>query len=189
MSEKTNETNAVKAKKPIYKKWWFWIIIGIIVLAIIGGVAGGTSEGANTDRDDNNVTVGKIGDTIKNSDGVSICLVSCENTKILGTEYLNDTTENNYILLTIQVTNNSKKTQTFYGSCADLYNSNNTKYEAQTSLYIDYIISEDIGVGISKTFQVVFETPTTTEQEKYTVKIGYSMYTGDWNRVVFDLSK
>ncbi len=101
---------------------------------------------------------------------------------------MNDTTENNFILLTVKVKNDSKKQQTFYGGCAFLYNSEGTKYEETTSLYIDYILSEDIGVGISKTFQMVFETPTTTAQEKYTVKIGYSQYTSETNRAVFDLS-
>lgn len=134
-----------------------------------------------------NKTNGNVGDTIINSDNVSICLISCTNTKILGTEYLNDTTENNYILLTIKVTNNSQKQQTFSATCVDLYNSNGIKYEAITSLYIDFIISEDIGVGITKSFQVAFETPTTTEQETYVVKIGYSKYTADSNRVVFNL--
>lgn len=132
-------------------------------------------------------TNGKVGDTIINSDNVSICLISCTNTKKLGTEYLNDTTENNFILLTIKVKNNSQRQQTFSATCVDLYNSKGTQYEATTSLYIDFIISEDLGVGITKSFQVVFETPTTTEQENYTAKIGYSKYTTDSNRVVFDL--
>ncbi len=164
-----------------------------IVLVVLTLVVCAFAFTACIDDDDKSGNSGassaKIGDTVKNSDNVAICLVSCENTKMLGTEYLNDTTDNNFILLTIKVTNNSKKTQTFYGACADLYNSNGTKYETQTSLYIDYILMEDIGVGISKTFQVVFETPTTTLQEKYTVKIGYSTYTTDRNRVVFDLSE
>lgn len=131
---------------------------------------------------------GTVGDTLINSDNVSICLVDSINTKMLGTEYLNDTTENNFILHTIKVTNNSEKQQTFYASCVDLYNSKGIKYEATTSLYIDFIISEDIGVGITKSFQVVFETPTTTKQENYTAKIGYSRYTSDKNRVIFDLA-
>lgn len=136
---------------------------------------------------DNNTEVGKIGDTLTNTDGVEFTLVSCENTKQLGNGILVDATNNNFVLLTIKITNNSNKTQTFSNSCADLYNSKNAKYETITSIYIDYIISEDIGVGITKTFQVVFETPTTTTKEKYTVKIGYSMFTSDSKRVVFDL--
>lgn len=138
---------------------------------------------------DNNTEVGKIGDTLTNSDGVAVTLVSCENTKQLGNGILVDATNNNFVLLTIKITNNSNKTQTFSNSCADLYNSKNAKYETITSIYINYIISEDIGAGISKTFQVAFETPTTTAQEKYTAKIGYSRFTSDSKRVVFDLSQ
>ena len=139
------------------------------------------------DGQSNNQTYGKVGDTLKNSDNVSICVVSCENTQQLGTGFLAETTENNFILLTIKVTNNSNKQQTFYGGCVDLYNSSNVKYEDKTSLNIDYILSEDIGVGITKTFQVVFETPTTTYEEQYIAKIGYSIYTSDRNRVTFIL--
>lgn len=36
-----------KIKKPIYKKWWFWVVIGVLVISII---AGGT--GSNSDTDD-----------------------------------------------------------------------------------------------------------------------------------------
>lgn len=130
---------------------------------------------------------GKVGDTLVNADNVYICVVSCENTQQLGSGILAETTDNNFILLTIKVTNNSNKQQTFYGGCVDLYNSNNVKYEEKTSLNIDYILSEDIGVGNSKTFQVVFETPTTTVQEEYFAKIGYSIYTSERSRVIFSL--
>lgn len=32
-----------KMKKPIYKKWWFWVII-VLAVAIIGNIRGGTSD-------------------------------------------------------------------------------------------------------------------------------------------------
>ncbi len=134
-------------------------------------------------------TIGKIGDTISNSDNISICLESCENTKEVGSELLNEVTENNFIILTLKISNYTNTQQTFYGNCIDLYNSKNVKYEAKTSLYIDYIISEDIGSGIIKSFQVLFETPTTTNEEIYTAKIGYSKYTRDKDRVTFILQE
>lgn len=143
----------------------------------------------NTPENPPKNTNGKIGDTLTNNDGVSICLISVEDTKVLGSGYLTETTDNNFILLTIKVVNNSDKQQTFYGSCVDLYNSSNIKYEEYTSIYIDFILSEDIGAGITKTFQVVFETPKTSKEDSYTAKIGYSTYTTDRNRVVFDLTK
>ncbi len=30
-----------KAKKPLHKKWWFWVIIGIVAIGIIGSIGGG----------------------------------------------------------------------------------------------------------------------------------------------------
>lgn len=35
----------VPASKPVYKKWWFWTIIGVVVVgAVAGGVAGGLAK-------------------------------------------------------------------------------------------------------------------------------------------------
>ena len=34
----------VKKKKPIFKKWWFWTIIAVLVIGIIGGSSGGSGD-------------------------------------------------------------------------------------------------------------------------------------------------
>ena len=31
-------------KTPIYKKWWFWAIIAVVILAIIGGTIGNNGQ-------------------------------------------------------------------------------------------------------------------------------------------------
>ena len=54
MSEKTKETSAVKVKKPIYKKWWFWLIIGVVILAIIVSMVSGTSDNKDNSNNTNN---------------------------------------------------------------------------------------------------------------------------------------
>ena len=36
-----------KNKKPIYKKWWFWVLIVIVVLGIIGATSDNKSEPSN----------------------------------------------------------------------------------------------------------------------------------------------
>ena len=49
-----------KAKKPIYKKWWFWVIIGVIVIALIGGGSGdnsGTDNQSGSNSSDNSSSV------------------------------------------------------------------------------------------------------------------------------------
>lgn len=36
--------------KAIFKKWWFWVIVGVIVLGAIGAAGQSGSENANTDN-------------------------------------------------------------------------------------------------------------------------------------------
>lgn len=40
-----------KKKKPIYKKIWFWVMIWIVGIAVIGGIVGGTSSDNNSSGD------------------------------------------------------------------------------------------------------------------------------------------
>lgn len=44
-----NKTEKSKVKKPIYKKWWFWVIIVVILAAIFGNSGGkeGFEDGVN----------------------------------------------------------------------------------------------------------------------------------------------
>ena len=47
---------AIKTKKPIHKKWWFWVIIGIIAIGIIGGSSGDEDTSTVNSSTENNVT-------------------------------------------------------------------------------------------------------------------------------------
>ncbi len=40
----TNATLSQKPKKPIYKKWWFYVIIAVVLIAVIGSVSGGSKS-------------------------------------------------------------------------------------------------------------------------------------------------
>jgi len=48
MAKKEKTPNEGKAQKPIFKKWWFWVIV-ILVLGGIGSVMGGGSETTDPD--------------------------------------------------------------------------------------------------------------------------------------------
>lgn len=45
-----------KAKKPIYKKWWFWVIIVIVISGIIAGASGDSDTPGSTQTDNTTVT-------------------------------------------------------------------------------------------------------------------------------------
>lgn len=42
--------------KAIFKKWWFWVIVGVIVLGVIGAAGQPGSENANTDNSTDTTT-------------------------------------------------------------------------------------------------------------------------------------
>ena len=55
------ERKNVTVKKPIYKKWWFWLIVGILVLGFLGrntddGDTGNTEESENAENGQENTT-------------------------------------------------------------------------------------------------------------------------------------
>lgn len=177
--KQSNESSAkVQANNSNKGKIAFIVVICILVLiAIIVPIC--TSNSGESNKRGSYY----IGDTVKNSDGVYFTVTKVENTQKLGGTYFADTTSANFIVLNITVKNNSNKQISVYGGCVDLYNSKGIKYEYYSSLNVNYIISEDIGVGLSRSFQIAFETPTTTKQELYTAKIGYSIYTADSKRV------
>lgn len=157
------------------------IIISIIVFIVVLGVVIGLTTPSSSTK---NVY---IGEEVTNNDNVVYKVTNVKNTKHLGSEFLGEDTEYNFIVITIKVQNKSNKNITVSGSCADLYSSSGVKYEYKSTIYTDFIISEDIGSGLSKTFQIAFETPKTTKEETYTLKIGYSSFTPSSNRVAIIL--
>lgn len=167
------ENKQEKQKVPFYKKWWFWLIIGVVVLGIIGSVVGGTSGGSSTNNSGNNsgqvastygmnqtVKVGDLEYTIKNA----------YDTVKVGT--LGDVTQNNYVVITLNIKNNGSSEKTFTSSSFTYYRGNN-KYEPSTqAIYLSgasnpFSVIETIGAGISKTITVVYEIPSAHQSTDY----------------------
>jgi hypothetical protein len=71
-----NETT----KKPIYKRWWFWVVIVIAFLAIISsfGTNGDNESGSNNGNPSNNTTQNSITDN-KATVGEKMALSSAKN--------------------------------------------------------------------------------------------------------------
>lgn len=51
-------TKNEKAKKPIYKKWWFWLIVVLIVIGIAGSFGDDTSSQEASEFNWNNISLG-----------------------------------------------------------------------------------------------------------------------------------
>ena len=46
---------AIKSKKPIYKKWWFWLIL-VVIVGMIGAPAGVNGSNQGTDGSDSSAS-------------------------------------------------------------------------------------------------------------------------------------
>lgn len=205
-SEKNGGNTASKRKNdgvPFYKKWWFWVIIAVVVLALIGGIAGGTSS--DTDKNDlssgqtdtgldggtvpdndssdsgsGTVTENKIGSSVSNKADVTFKVEKVIDSKTAGDSYSAYKTDANFVIVTIKITNNGDSEYE-----ANPYNFNlkrgSVEYAHHLSTYAyDNGMSSLNGInpGITKTFTIVFETPTSSATDEYRIVCGSGGFLG-----------
>ncbi|HSL87153.1 MAG TPA: DUF4352 domain-containing protein [Bacteroidales bacterium] len=172
-----------KIKKPIYKKWWVWLLAVVIIGAALSGgdeeekIADSGNEVVQETTDpaveeiqeveavEDVVEVG-IGESAKIAD-VSFTVNSIEETKEIssGNEYIeNATTEGKYIILEITVKNEKKEALTIHSSYFKLITSEDVVYEPNTDGKVmmammdeDDFFLQQVNPGLSKTGKVVFE--------------------------------
>ncbi len=145
-----------KNKKPIYKKWWFWIAI-VVVIGIIAGFSGNTNDNTG----DNGGSVGTIPSVFDGDCGI---VASAE----IGKNIIN------LPELTIAITNTTNKEIAaikFYVVPYDVYGKEIKGWTAQNNLYTDTPIS----AGETNTISYQF-----IEDSVKTVKLYvYSVYFAD----------
>lgn len=119
-----------------------------------------------------------IGEKAINSENVEFIVTSVVNTKEIGYS----TTPDNYLIITIKITNNGKSSWSQNPlNCVLKLNEATYEYSSKTYLLEDGMDSLDtINPGISKTMSIVFEVPTRSDEELYILKIkGYSLFKDD----------
>lgn len=186
--------NAAQKKKPFYKKWWFWVIIAIVAIALIGGIAGGTSGNSNSDvvkSAPNNVVDGNqsetdntdknegstsaeefgIGDTVSNKAGIAFKVESVTNSDVAGEDYLTESTDANFIIIRLIVTNNGNEEYPANPYDFRLQKGSNEYTHHSSTYYYENGMSSLNGInpGITKTCIIVFETPSASTEEEYSL--------------------
>lgn len=111
MSEEINEVKTKDKKRPIYKKWWFWVILIVAFAIIIGSVIGGTSKSNSQNPSSNKeptkdpeTTADYIGDKVT-SGSVEFTVTNVYDTKLLGSSVVGEETQNNFIVIEIDAKN------------------------------------------------------------------------------------
>lgn len=166
-----DENKQEKQKVPFYEKWWFWLIIGVVVIGVIGSIVGRTSDSSSSDNDgttyggttyglNQTVTVRELEFKITN-----VC-----DTKQVGNQYLGQSTENNFVIVTIQIKNNSNSEKYITDSSFRYYRGNNQYESSNAGIYLGdngFWLNVTIGAGITKTIQVAYEIPSEHQSTDY----------------------
>ncbi len=167
-------------KKPFYKKWWVWLIAGLVVLGIIGSIIDGTSGGKTSSV----INVNEWG----TAGNYQVRAVSVENTKEFGSGSIGHfITQNNYVCILIELKNNSNYTHSFsYNdfkivSGSNKYDSKGTEAywysEYKGNNYPALYLNGSIDGGLSGKYYLVFETAQSTTAESYQLVYSYGFDT------------
>ena len=114
-----------------------------------------------------------INETISDKNGVEFCVTNVDNQKSVGENYFSVSTDNNFIVVTIKITNNSNepydvKSLRFLLLCNGL----EYEYSSDTILaYDNYLSTDTINPLLSKEYVIIYETPSTSVEDEYVLKI------------------
>ena len=149
------------------------ILVIVICLGMVGCFPTGTDEKGDTNNGDV-----YLGETAVNSDGVEFVVQSVKDTQKIGYT----TTENNFIIVTIKISNNGKESwEQNPNNCVLILDG--AEYEYSSATYsLDNSMSgfTEINPGITKTMSIAFETPSKSSENSYSIKLsGYSFWSDD----------
>ncbi len=167
----------VRRRKPAYKRWWFWMLMGIatiVVVSIIIAVAANSnnnSGGGNTQQTTATTPV-KSGyglHDVVGVDDVQFTVNSVYNTKHIGSEYLGADTANNFAVVNITIKNIGSKELTVLSGMMTYHIDNNVYEVNNAGVYLEngFWVIENIGAGISKSYEVVYEIPSEYKTTDY----------------------
>lgn len=184
-SAKVCPSCGAKNKKPFYAKWWFWVIIALVVFAVVGGQGASDKPATNSNPSDEQATtkteetVTKVGDKkaeeikdvyllgeIAELGKVSIQVTNLERNS--GSEYDAPKSGYEYAVVTLAIKNTSDKTQSYNVYNFSMKNANGQiENQAFSTIANDTSLnSGELAPGGIVTGSIVFETPLDDNQLK-----------------------
>lgn len=168
-------------KKPFYKKWWFYLLAVIVIIVLAN--SGGNDTPADTSTNGSKTAAPEAQKESKLNEEAAIGKLSYiasdvkKATTIGNNQYLQKTTENQYVIIKVKVTNNGDKSQTLDTSMFKLKDSSGKTFTAsgEADTYINDDLSfflQQVNPGTSKSGSIAFETPKDTKGLKLDVTGG-----------------
>lgn len=152
------------------------IIIGIILLIagfyqVFDGLGGIISD----KTPESTTAPASINEFVSDRDGVEFCVTKMENLKSVGSGYYEVTTENNFVVVSLTIRNNGTEPYDVNSIRFVLMNGE-LEYQDNTSAALSLdngMFMDTINPGLSKEYTLVYETPVTTQEGDFKLKIKY----------------
>ncbi|MFE9082176.1 DUF4352 domain-containing protein [Bacillus mobilis] len=172
-------------KKPFYKKWWFWVIVAIIVIGAYGNSSKDKEETktASTEpkqeakqepkkeaakpeskKEEPKKELSKEGESSK----VKIAVGSVESIDSVGGEYLKEKAQGVFKVVEITITNNQKDAITVDANSFKLVDNKDREFtystQAQTAFDVsnggssDFFLKQ-LNPGLSQTGKIIYDVP------------------------------
>ena len=155
------------------------VIVGI-ALMLIGGYRLYMTLGGEAKRENENAQKSAvfIGETATDADGVEFCVTSVNEAKTIGSDYSKITTENNFIVVSIRITNNSR--EAYDVNCSHfVLTENGNEYECYSDALLrveNHMYLDTINPFISGEYVIVYEVPGTLEEREWQMKIIHNVF-------------
>ena len=127
-----------------------------------------------------------IGDEVADKDGVVFCVSNVDNLNSLGEGYSVAQTDNNFVVVTINITNNSGEPYdvnplnfTLVEGDKEYEHTNDALFSLENVMFLD-----TINPSLSNEYIIVYETATTTEQSEYRLKIRHNYFSKNDNTYI-----
>lgn len=169
-------------KEKNIRKIWYIYLIAIVALFVVG-MAGcfdiddtdSNSYNGSSPSGSNNISY-YIGDTVTAGD-LEFKVNSISDTNILGSSLVGESTENNFIVINITIRNIGKSEVTLTSAYMTLKRGSIEYSVNSGSIYLEngFYVLQEIGVGISKTISVAYETPDKSTDSTYVLKVGTTL--------------
>lgn len=157
------------------------IIIGSIgvLLAAVGIMLDGFSKISDVISPENEVIEPvMMNEPISDKDGVEFCVTGVENTQLIEGEFSSISTDNNYIVVYLTITNKGNEPYDVNSIRFVLMEGDNEYEYLEDSLLLldDIMYMDTINPNLSESYILVYETLTTTNDTEYKLKVKSNAY-------------
>lgn len=195
-SAKTCPSCGAKQKKPIFKKWWFWVLVVIFIAIIFPKGEKNADDATPNNNQQEEVVEGSIGKPYPKDQKVTVGeidwqIVSVENIGSVidsGNQFIDDckADSGSFVKLVVKVKNNRK--DLFSITDLTLVDNQERRFVTSSDVFscVDdtVFLLDNINPGIEKSFTAIYEIPEGTTGLMLEVNSTGSLFSGETNKYI-----